>query len=63
MDNLFNSVKLSHATFCLKKPVLVHRVLRKSSRGCSPCVFQEEKARRAAGIARGTVKVAVLKGD
>ncbi len=30
MDNLYNSVKLSHAAFCLKKPVLVHGVLRKS---------------------------------
>ncbi len=31
MYNLFNSVKLSHAAFSLKKPVLVHGVLRKSS--------------------------------
>jgi hypothetical protein len=39
MDNLFNSVKLSCATFCLKKPVLVHGVLRKSGQGCPPCVL------------------------
>jgi hypothetical protein len=63
MDNLLNSFKLSCAAFCFKKPVLVHRVLRKSSQGCPPCVFQEEKARRATDAARGTVKMAVLKGD
>jgi hypothetical protein len=63
MDNLFNSVKISCAVFYLKKPVPVHGVLRKSGQGCPPCVLQEEKARRAADAARGTVKAAVLKGD
>ncbi len=63
MDNLFYSVKLSHAVFCLKKLVLVHGVLRKSGRGCPPHVFQEEKAGRAANAARVRVKAAVLKGD
>jgi hypothetical protein len=63
MDNLFNSVKLSHAAYSLPKPVLVHSVLRKSGRGCPPCVIQEDKVGRAAEVARGTVKVAVLKGD
>ena len=63
MDNLFNSVKLAQAAFCLNKPVLIHGVLRKSGRGCPPCVFQEEKTGKAAEAARGTVKAAVLKGD
>jgi hypothetical protein len=61
MDNLFNSVKLFCTAFCLKKPVLVHRVLRKSGQGCPPYVLQE--AGRAANAARGTVKAVVLKGD
>ena len=63
MDNLFNSVKLAQAAFRLPKPVLIHGVLRKSGRGCPPCVFQEEKTGKAAEAARGTVKAAVLKGD
>jgi hypothetical protein len=63
MDNLFNSVKLCQAAYCLQKPVLIHGVLRKSGRGCPPCVFQEEKTGKAAEAAKGTVKAAVLKGD
>jgi hypothetical protein len=63
INNLFNSVKLSRTTFCLKKAVIIHGVLRKSGQGCPPCVFQEEKAGRAADAARGTVKAAVFKGD
>ena len=63
MDNLFNSVKLARAAYSLPKPVLVHGVLRKSGRGCPPCVLQEEKIGKHADAARGTVKVAVLKGD
>ena len=63
MDNLFNSVQLSRAVYSLPKPVLVHSVLRKSGRGCPPCVVQEEKVGKQAEAARGTVKVAVLKGD
>ncbi len=39
MDDLFNSVKLSCTAFCLKKLVLVHRVLRKSGWDCPLCVF------------------------
>ena len=30
MDNLFNSVKLAHAAYCLPNPVLVHGVLQKT---------------------------------
>ncbi len=63
MDNLFNSVKIFHATFCLKKPVLVHGALRKSGRDCPPCGFQEEKTGRATNAARSTMKAVVLKGD
>jgi hypothetical protein len=48
MDNLFNSVKLARAAYSLPKPVLVHGVLRKSGRGCPPCVIQEEKLRKHA---------------
>ena len=36
--------------------------MRKSGRGCSPCVMQEEKTGKAAKVVRGTVKAAVLKG-
>ena len=63
MDNLFNSVKLAHAAYSLPKPVLVHGVLRKSGRGCPPCVIQEEKIGKHSEAARGTVKARVLKGD
>ncbi len=63
MDDLFNSVKLAHAAYSLPKPVLVHGVLRKSGRGCPPCVIQEDKTGKAAKAARGMVEVAVLKGD
>ena len=63
MDNLFNSGKLARAAYSLPKPVLVHRVLRKSGRGCPPSVLQEDKTGKAAEAARGTVKAAVLKGD
>jgi hypothetical protein len=63
MDNLFNSVKLAHATYSLPKPVLVHGVLRKSGRGCLPCIMQEEKLSKHADAAGGTVKAAVLKED
>ncbi len=63
MDNLFNSVKLARAAYSLLKPVLVHGVLRKSGRGCLPCVIQEEKLGKHADAARGTVKAEVLKGD
>jgi hypothetical protein len=63
MDNLFNSVKLACAAYLLPKPVLVQGVLRKSSRGCPPCVMQEEKLGKHANAARGTMKAAVLKED
>jgi hypothetical protein len=63
MDNLFNSVKLVCAAYLLPKPVLIHGVLRKSGRGCPPCVMQEEKLGKHADAARGTVKGAVLKED
>jgi hypothetical protein len=63
MDNLFNSVKLARVAYSLPKPVLVHGVLRKSGRGCPPCVMQEEKLGKHADTARGTVKAAVLKED
>ncbi len=63
MDNLYNSVKHAQAAYLLPNPVLIHGVLRKSGRGCPPCVVQEEKTGRAADQARGTVKAAVLKGD
>ena len=63
MDNLFNSVKLARAAYSLPKPVLVHGVLRKSGRGCPPCVVQEDKVGKHAEAERGTVKAAVLKGD
>jgi hypothetical protein len=63
MDNLFNSVKLACAAYLLPKPVLVHSVLRKSGRGCPPCVMQEEKLGKHADAAQGTVKAAVLKED
>jgi hypothetical protein len=63
MDNLFNSVKLPCAAYSLPKPVLVHGILRKSGRGCLPCVIQEDKMGKAAEATRDTVKAAVLKGD
>jgi hypothetical protein len=63
MDNLFNLVKLAHAVYSLPKPNLVHSFLRKSSHGCPWCVVQEDKVGRLAKVAKGTVKVAVLKGD
>ncbi len=63
MDNLFNSVKLAPATYLLPKPVFVHGVLRKSGRGCPPCVMQEEELGKHTHAARGTVKAAVLKED
>jgi hypothetical protein len=63
MDNLFNTVKLACAAYLLPKPVLIHGVLRKSGRGCPPCVMQEEKLGKHADAARGMVKAAVLKED
>jgi len=63
MDNLFHSVKLALAAHALDQKVKVHGVLRKSGRGCPPCVIQEEKTGKAAEAARGTVKAAVLKGE
>jgi hypothetical protein len=63
MDNLFNSVRLARAAHSLPKPVLVHGVLRKSGRGCPPCVMQEEKLGKHDNMVRGMVKAAVLKED
>ena len=47
MDNLFHSVKLALAAHALDQKVKVHGVLRKSGRGCPPCVIQEEKTGKA----------------
>ena len=63
MDNLFNSVNLARAAYSLPTRVLIHGVIRKSERGVPPCVIQEELKGKKADAARGTLKVAVLKGD
>ena len=64
MDNLFNSVKFARAAFSLPQKVKVQGVIRKSGRGVPPVVLQEPaKGKAAEGAARGTTKVAVLRGD
>ena len=63
MDNLFNSVNLARAAYCLPTKVLTHGVIRKSGRGVPPCVFQEDKTGKKAEAERGTTRVAVLRGD
>ena len=64
IDNLFNLVNLPHQSFALPAKVKTNGVLRKSQRGVHPSVVKEEcKTKKGAEQARGTLKVAVLKGD
>ena len=63
MDNLFNSVNLARQAFALVQKVKTDGVLRKSQRGVPPCVIQEELKGKCGDAVRGTLKVAVLKGD
>ena len=63
MDNLFNSVNLARHTYSLPQKVKIHGVIRKSGRGVPACVFQEDVKGKEADARRGTVKVALLKGD
>ena len=62
MDNLFNSVRLTRAGYI--EGVLIHGVVRSYGRGLPSYVIQKEvKSKRGQDSVRGTVKVAVLKGD
>ena len=73
MDNLYNSVNFACASFNLeveengelvKKRVKTQGVTRGSGRGVPACVKQEEpKGKAAQDAARGTTKLAVLRGD
>lgn len=64
MDNLYLSAKLCRASYCHEKNVLIAGVTRKNGRGLPNSVLQEEVKTKEAEISvRGTVKVAVLKGD
>ena len=63
MDKPFNSVSLSQAAYVLKTRVLDHEVIRKSGHGVCSAFIQEKKTGKRANAVRGTVKVAVLKGD
>jgi len=64
MDNLYLSAKLCRVCFTHKLNVLIAGVTRKSGRGLPRSIKQEEAKNREAELAaRGTVKVAILKGD
>lgn len=64
MDNMYSSTKLCRASYCHEKNVLIAGVTRKNGRGLPTSVLQEEvKTKEAEILVRGTVKVAVLKGD
>ena len=63
MDNVFNSVKLAREAYSLWGRFLIHGVIRKTMRGITICVLQEELTGKRADAARGTVKAAVLEGD
>ena len=64
MDNLFNSVNFARAAYSLPQRVKVQGVIRKSQRGVPPIVMQEKaKGKKAEDAARGTTKVAVLRGN
>ena len=64
MDNLYNSAAFCKAAFTHSHKVLVHGVTRKGMRGIPECVKQEEEECKKKQLkVRGTVKVAVLKGD
>ena len=64
LDNLFNSVDFARHDFALPTRVLTDGVLRKSQHGVLPIIIHEEvKSKKGADQQRGTLKVAVLKGD
>jgi hypothetical protein len=64
MDNLYMSAKFARAAYCHPNSVLISGVTRKSGRGVPSCVLQEEQKNKKAQMrVRGTVKVAVLRGD
>ena len=74
MDNLYNSVNFARAAYNLevsdkdgnsvKKYVKTQGVVRASGRGVPPCVRQEmPKGKAAQMAAKGTTKLAVLRGD
>jgi len=64
MDNLYLSTKLCRVAYTHHMQVLIAGVTRKSGRGLPRSIKQEEAKNREAELAiRGTVKVAVLKGD
>merc|ERR1739845_296481 len=74
MDNLYNSVKFARHAYSLevpqdhgeprKKRVKTQGVIRAHGRGVADCVKQNiPKTKGALQAARGTTKVAVLKGD
>ena len=64
MDNLYNSTSFCKRAYNHRMKVMLHGVCRKGKRGLPESVLQaEEKTRAGANNVRGTVKVAVLKGD
>ena len=63
MDNLYTAVSLARMAYSLPKPVLIEGVMRKTGRGVSPCLLQEDVKGKRAEEARGTVKLALLRGD
>ena len=67
MDNLYASVSLARAGYSPPRPagpVLIHGVIRKSGRGVLPSVIQDDlTGKKAAEMAMGTVKLAVLRDD
>ena len=62
MDNLFNSVKLAQAAYCLEKPVLVHGVLR-TGKGCFSLRLPGREDRQGCQHGKGYGQGGVLKGD
>jgi len=63
MDNLFNSVNLARQVYTLPSRVKTDGVIHKSGWGVPVMVLQEELKGKRADAVRGTLKVAVLKGD
>ena len=62
--NLYNSTKFCHFAFSGKNKIMLHGVMRKSSRGLPKSVIQEEiKNTKEQAKVRGTTKAAVLEGD
>ena len=63
-DSIFYSYSTTRSTWRSKKKVMIHGVMRSDGHGVPKCVFQKEATAKAdKEKARGTLKVALLKGD